>query len=469
MSQGAERERVHGTCVALDLDGRWRGVLLRGPSGSGKSDLALRLIDQGWRLVADDQCMLVVAEGAVWASAPETIVGKIEARGLGIVALPSYLKKARLDLVVDLVPADSVERLPEAEDCMLCGVSLPRLSLNPAELSAPAKLRLAIASAMPRPDDESGGDSAEADDEAANRRRVVLVTGLSGAGRSTALNVLEDLGYEAVDNLPLQMVEAVLETEFEAGVETQVPRPIALGIDIRTRNFAVAPFLELLRRLKEDRGNRVDLLFLACDEEVLARRFSETRRRHPLAQDRPLADGLTAERRLVSPLREEADAVIDTTAMAPYELRQTLEGQFRSETQPGMSIVVMSFSYKLGLPRAADIVIDARFLTNPHYDPELRPLTGKDPRVAAKVRSDPHFESFYSRLKDMLLPLVPRFEAEGKSYLTIAFGCTGGRHRSVALAEALAGELRVLDREVTLAHRDVGRSKNEGAPIGDLA
>jgi RNase adaptor protein for sRNA GlmZ degradation len=464
---GSERTLVHGTCVALELDGAWRGVLLRGPSGSGKSDLALRLIEAGWRLVADDQCALALRDdrqgGGLWVSAPEPIVGKIEARGLGIVALRSYLRSARLALVVDLVPADRVERVPEAGHCDLLGAALPLLALHAGDLSTPAKLRLALTGAAAAEQSTASAvrPCAAADEPAVARRRVVLVTGLSGAGRSTALNVLEDLGYEVVDNPPLPLVEATLDAPSD--------QPIALGIDIRTRNFAVAPFLELLDRLKRDRRNRVELLFLTCDEEVLARRFSETRRRHPLAQDRPLADGLAAERRMVLPLQAEAEPVIDTTALAPYELRRIIEGHFRPEATPGMSIVVMSFSYRLGLPRAADIVIDARFLTNPHYVPELKPLTGRDERVAAYVRSDPGYQRFYERLTDMLLPLVPRYEAEGKSYLTVAFGCTGGRHRSVALAEALAGELRVLGREVTLAHRDLERAKNEGAPLRDLA
>ena len=461
MTHGPDSVLVHGTCIALDPSGagdpkdveRWRGVLLRGPSGAGKSDLALRLIEQGWRLVADDQCALRRLNGGLRVSAPPTIAGKIEARGLGIVSLRDHLAETPLSMVVDLVPTGGLERLPEAEACDLLGVSLPRLSLSALEQSAPAKLRLALGQAAgegaPSGDGaaEPGGEASTA--EPAARRRVVLVTGLSGAGRSTALNVLEDLGYEVVDNLPLELVETVL-----AG---GAARPIALGVDIRTRNFAVAPFLELMDRLRADPATRLELLFLTCDEEALARRFSETRRRHPLAQDRPLIDGLTAERRLVMPLRAQAEPVIDTTALTPGELRRILEGHFRTDQAVGMSLVVMSFSYKHGLPRAADIVIDVRFLANPHYEPALRPLTGKDPRVAAYVRSDPDFEGFYARLKQMLLPLVPRYEAEGKSYLTVAFGCTGGRHRSVMLAEAVAGELRGQGCDVTLAHRDVDR------------
>ncbi len=462
MAAPVDRLLVHGTCVALDLSGAgadWCGLLLRGPSGVGKSDLALRLIEAGWRLVADDQCLLSRRDGTVFVSAPETTAGKIEARGVGVLSLASALPSAPLLMVVDLVDQEAPERMPEPPRNDVLGVSLPRLSLSPFDASVPAKLRLAIQQARRGAAFDDSGEAAEVPE--AERRRVVLVTGLSGAGRSTALNGLEDLGYEVIDNLPLELVEWVLAADRNL--------PIALGIDIRTRNFAVGPFLEMFDRLRRDRRRRVELLFLTCDEEVLARRFSETRRRHPLAQDRPLADGLVAERRLVMPLRARAEPLIDTTALSPGELRRILQGHFRQQAHPGMSIVVVSFSYRLGVPRAADLVFDARFLKNPHYDPELRPLTGMDPRVAAHVRSDPDYETFYENLKTLLLPLVPRYAREGKSYLTIAFGCTGGRHRSVTLAEAMAKELRDRGHGVTLAHRDLERAKIEDAPPGDLS
>ena len=463
MKLNAERLLVHGTCVALDLSAAgadWCGVLLRGPSGVGKSDLALRLIESGWRLVSDDQCLLERRDGTIFVSPPETTAGKIEARGVGVLSLASALPGAPLFMVVDLAEEGAAERLPEPAQVELLGLALPRLSLNPFDVSVPAKLRLALQQTRSgRAFDDS--DEAAAEIPEADRRRVVMVTGLSGAGRSTALNVLEDLGYEVIDNLPLELIEWVLAAERKM--------PIALGIDIRTRNFAVGPFLELFDRLRRDPRRRVELLFLTCDEDVLARRFSETRRRHPLAQDRPLMDGLVAERRLVMPLRARAEPLIDTTALSPGELRRILDGHFRQEAQPGMSIVVMSFSYKMGVPRAADLVIDARFLKNPYYDPELRPLTGKDPRVAEHVRSDPDYDAFYGRLKDMLLPLVPRYASEGKSYLTVAFGCTGGRHRSVALAEAMTEELKSQGFSVTLTHRDLERGKIEDARPGDMS
>lgn len=463
---------VHGTCVALPArrggPERAFAVLLRGPSGAGKSDLALRLIDCGWRLVADDQTRLWSDGGRLRATAPATIAGRMEVRGLGIVTLPA-VADAALCLVVDLVAAGAVERLPATATCKLQGISLRCLALDPFEASALAKLRLAagheadaimaatrLAEAgrdgtqrnhewtMPDEVKAAKGGGGAAMSEA---RRVVLVTGLSGAGRSLALDILEDLGYEAIDNLPLELMAAT--------VGNPTGRPIALGVDIRTRDFAVEPFLEQLDRLRADPALTPSLLFIDCDEEVLRRRYSETRRRHPLAQGRPLKDGITAERRLVSPLRDRADLVVDTSAMAPGEFRQFLTGHLDTGEAAGMAVFVTSFAYRHGLPRAADLVFDVRFLKNPHYDPALRELTGSDPEVAAYVSSDPDFAPFFTQVTTMLRPLLPRYQSEGKSYLTVALGCTGGRHRSVMAAERLAGWLQEEGCRVTLVHRDL--------------
>jgi UPF0042 nucleotide-binding protein len=278
-------------------------------------------------------------------------------------------------------------------------------------------------------------------------RRIVFVTGMSGAGRSTALDILEDLGYEAIDNPPLEFLEAI--------VATPGMRPIALGVDIRTRDFAADPFLETLDRLHADRTFAPSLLFVDCDEEVLGRRYTETRRRHPLAQGRPLKDGIEAERRLVVPLRNRADLVVDTTAMSPGDFRQFLAGHLDAPQAGGMAIVVTSFAYRKGLPRAADLVFDVRFLRNPHYEPALRDQTGRTPEVAAFVAADPHFQPFLDQITATLRPLLPRYEQEGKSYLTLALGCTGGRHRSVAVAESLARWLRDEGCRITLLHRDL--------------
>ncbi len=290
----------------------------------------------------------------------------------------------------------------------------------------------------PRPDD--------------GRPRVVIVTGLSGAGRTTALRALEDLGYEAVDNPPLVLLSGLLHADDPA------PRPMAIGIDVRTRDFAAPTSLALLDRIAAEGGRTTTLLFLDCEDEVLGRRFTETRRRHPLATDRPVLDGIRREREIVWPLRRRADLVIDTTALPPAELKRILEGHFALDAVPGLALSVMSFSYRHGLPREADLVIDVRFLDNPHYDPALRPLTGRDAAVGAKVAADPDFATFFDGLTGWLAPLLPRYAKEGKSYLTIAVGCTGGKHRSVYVTERLAAWLAASGSPARIHHRDVDRS-----------
>lgn len=284
------------------------------------------------------------------------------------------------------------------------------------------------------------------------RARVVLVTGLSGAGRSSALKMLEDLGYEAVDNLPMPLLPSLLRPGDAP------KRPLAIGIDIRTREFAAGPVIKEIDRLGRGRGIEVKLLFVDCEDEVLQRRFTETRRRHPLADDRPISDGIARERGLMRRLRARADVVIDTTNMKLGDLKRAVEGHFAVKRSPGLAIAVTSFAYRDGVPREADLVIDARFLENPHYVPALRPHAGTDRRVAAYVERDPAFGPFFAGLEAWLAPLLPRYEREGKSYLTIAIGCTGGRHRSVVVAEKLAAWLERLGRSVSLRHRDIDRA-----------
>jgi len=426
----------HATCVAVE----GRAVLLRGPSGSGKSDLALRLIDEGALLVADDQTELFLAEGRLMARAPAAIAGQLEVRGLGIVDRPR-LAAAPVALLVDLVPAAEVERLPEERREALLGLALPLIALDPFAASATAKLKLAL-ERLSQPRQAEAGEPA---------RRVVLVTGLSGAGRSIALNTLEDLGYEAIDNLPLELVQASL--------ASAPGRPLAVGVDVRTRDFAAGRLLTLLDGLLADPRLATRLVFVDCEDEVLVRRFTETRRRHPLAQDRPVLDGIQAERRLMQPLRGRADLLFDTSLLAPAEFRRLLAGHLSLAGASGLGMMtfVTSFSFRQGLPREADLVLDVRFLQNPHYDPLLKPLTGRDPEVARYVERDPGFAGFFAGLTAWLEPLLPRYEAEGKTYLTLAVGCTGGRHRSVFVAERLAAWLAGLGRPVVLAHRDLDR------------
>ena len=278
---------------------------------------------------------------------------------------------------------------------------------------------------------------------------VVIVTGMSGAGRSTALKALEDLGYEAVDNLPLSLLSALLSPG--AGGE----RPLAIGVDARTRDFGAEPFIEELESLMARTDLQVRLLYLDCDLEVLQRRFSETRRRHPVTPDRRVTDGIKGERRLLAPLRERADEIIDTTDMAIGDLKLLLDSNHALEFTPGLAVFVTSFAYRNGLPHEADLVFDVRFLRNPHYEEELRPLNGLDKAIGDFIETDPDFDAFLRHLKVLLVPLLPRFEAEGKSYLTIAVGCTGGKHRSVYIAERLGAWLTDEGKRVSVSHRDL--------------
>jgi UPF0042 nucleotide-binding protein len=285
---------------------------------------------------------------------------------------------------------------------------------------------------------------------------VVLVTGLSGAGRASILHVLEDLGFEAVDNPPLPLMEELV---------TRGDRAVALGIDTRSRGFDVGAVLHTLARLRLNPALRPELVFATADDNVLLRRYTETRRRHPLAPTGRVIDGIEAETALLAPLREAADMVLDTTDLPLSSLRSVVESRFggASATFPGMTISLASFAYPRGLPRDADLVFDARFLRNPHYDPMLRPGTGLDRDVAAFVEADPAFEPFLTKVTDLLSLLLPRFVEEGKKYVGIAVGCTGGRHRSVHVVQCLASRLDELRPagyppwRVTVNHRELAR------------
>jgi UPF0042 nucleotide-binding protein len=296
---------------------------------------------------------------------------------------------------------------------------------------------------------------------------LLVVTGMSGAGRSTALKTLEDMGYEAVDNLPLSLLPNL--------VSPQANRPpLAVGVDVRTRGFAVPALVEALDRLVAEHDLALKIVFLECDDELLERRYTETRRRHPLALERPVADGIRLERQRLWPLRGRADVVIDTSTLTPSDLRRTLRGHFALDAAPGMGIAVVSFAYRFGLPRDADLVFDVRFLRNPHYVETLRPKTGRDGDVGAYIEEDADFERLFAALCRWVESALPRYEREGKTYLTIAIGCTGGRHRSVFCAERLAARLGRTGRRIDLAHRDIDRGSDAPAsavalPVKDIA
>ncbi|MFC3674716.1 RNase adapter RapZ [Ferrovibrio xuzhouensis] len=287
---------------------------------------------------------------------------------------------------------------------------------------------------------------------APHRPRLAIVSGLSGAGKSTALKLLEDAGYEAVDNLPVSLLPRLTQPG-EADAQA-AQHGIAVGVDSRTRDFQPDRLLAILGDIRQRGDLDVQLVYFDCDDDVLLRRFTATRRRHPLAGDRPVSDGIAAERHLMAPLKAEADLVIDTSTLALPGLRQVLASQFALDDQTGPGIMIVSFSYRHGLPREADLVFDVRFLRNPHYDEQLRARTGEDPAVAAYIAADPDYPGFFSRLTGMLEALLPRYGAEGKRYLTIALGCTGGQHRSVFVAEQLAQALRNSGQHVDIRHRD---------------
>ena len=279
--------------------------------------------------------------------------------------------------------------------------------------------------------------------------RVILVTGMSGAGRTAALKVLEDLGSEAVDNLPLRLMATLVGQGPAAG------RGLAVGIDIRTRDFNADAFAETVAQLRQQTSIPIDILFLDCDADVLRRRYTETRRVHPMASDRPLTDGIIAERNLLAPLRQAADIVIDTSHTNIHEFARILQSQLANASEMTPHVQVVSFAYRNGVPRDADLVFDTRFLRNPHYDAGLQPLTGRAPSVGAYIEADTDFAAFFDRLTDLLGLLLPRFQQEGKSYLTIAIGCTGGRHRSVFVAERLGGWLATRASRVDVRHREL--------------
>jgi UPF0042 nucleotide-binding protein len=283
------------------------------------------------------------------------------------------------------------------------------------------------------------------------RPRLVLVTGPSGAGRSTAIRALEDMGFEAIDNMPLSLLPRLLEGSAPPD------KPLALGLDVRNRDFSTNALVELIDRRDWHAGLPLQVLYLDCRPEVLQQRFSETRRRHPLAPAESAELGIAREFDLLVPVRARADLVIDTSDMSPHDLRADLERWFIPRGAVRLAVSVHSFSYKRGLPRGLDMALDYRFLNNPYWEPSLRGLDGRAPEVGDFVRSDPRFESFRAKVTALVEELLPAYEAEGKAYLAIGFGCTGGQHRSVAMAETLAATLAQDGWRVSIRHRELER------------
>jgi len=285
------------------------------------------------------------------------------------------------------------------------------------------------------------------------RQRILLVTGVLGAGKTTALRALEDLGWETIDNFPIRLLERIIDHSEEA---VTADGWLAVGFDSRTRGFDPKAVIELVKRLSQRDDLELTTLYLDCSVTELERRYNETRRRHHLSADLPVASGITAERELMEPLRRWADIVINTTAFGSNALQQAMREQFARESGPELTLTITSFGFATGMPPVADFVFDMRFLNNPHWDKALRPMTGMDAPIAEFIRQDQAFDEAFTRIRDLLLGLIPRFKAQGKAYVHIAFGCTGGRHRSVFMAEQIGAALRASGFSPTMLHRNLG-------------
>lgn len=281
--------------------------------------------------------------------------------------------------------------------------------------------------------------------------KLVVITGLSGAGKSHALKCFEDVGYFCIDNLPPALLPTFVELCHQQGGEI---KNVALGIDIRERVF-FADLIGILQRLK-DMGHSVELLFLEARDAVIVRRFSESRRPHPLLPELPVLEGVRFEKERLAEIRAHADRIIDTSNLSVHDLRDLLSRDFSKEQGARrLTISLITFGYKFGVPYDIDLLFDVRFLRNPYFVPDLKPLTGEDTRIRSYVLDDPDAKAFVERLEQLLLFLIPLFERERRSYLNVGIGCTGGRHRSVVIAKRLQESFSSAGHHVTLSHRDL--------------
>jgi UPF0042 nucleotide-binding protein len=283
--------------------------------------------------------------------------------------------------------------------------------------------------------------------------RLLLVTGMSGAGKSTVLDALEDMGWDCVENLPVALLKDFVHGEEVSGSKA----PIAVGMDARSRGFDAAQLPAIIRSIE---GVRPEILYLDCSGAELIRRYDETRRRHPLAADRPAEDGIARERGITQHLRNAADSILDTTDLTPAELRDELRKRY-AEDRDQPVVTIASFGYSRGVSRTADLMFDMRFIANPHWIDDLRPLTGTDQAVRDYCGKDPAWCQAMDSIEALLKDLIPRYWAAGKTYLTVAFGCTGGRHRSVAAAVEMAERLREAGFPANIRHRDLASTPSD--------
>ena len=282
---------------------------------------------------------------------------------------------------------------------------------------------------------------------------IMLVSGLSGAGKSTALKTLEDSGWEAVDNFPIRLIDKLIATP--SSINSGNNMPLALGFDSRTRGIQTDTLIKQIKILANDERFQIMSLFIDCSGSELERRYAETRRRHPLGQDRPASDGIAQERQLLNPFRRWAENIIDTSKMSVNDLQDEIRQKFSLNSAPRMTVSLTSFGFSRGVPNNVDLVFDMRFLRNPHWDETLRPLTGLDQDVANYVSNDPEYETTITKIYDLLKYILPLYEKQGKAYVNIAFGCTGGRHRSVHITEKFASLLQNLSFSPNILHRNL--------------
>lgn len=284
--------------------------------------------------------------------------------------------------------------------------------------------------------------------------RLVFVTGPSGAGRSTAVRAFEDMDYEVIDNLPLRLVPRLIDG-------TPSGRPIALGLDVRNRDFNATALIELIDTLTRNPEVALEVLYLDCAASELIKRYSETRRRHPLAPYQTPTEGIAREIDLLMPVRVRADHLIDTSDLSVHDLKAEMGRIFGRDSASALAVSLQSFSYRRGLPRGVDMIFDCRFLNNPHWVKDLRAMDGRDAAVEDYIRKDPRFAAFHDKVRDLILFLLPAHLDEGKAHLAIGFGCTGGQHRSVAMVEILGASLVEAGWTVSKRHRELERRLGE--------
>ena len=433
------------------------GILLLGPSGIGKSECALELVTRGHRLVADDVVQLRRDGAAVYGAAPERIRHYTEIRGIGLLYVPDLYGP---DAVRDEAEVDLVVRLERwREGAEYERVGLERASEKVAGIERPCLLlpvRPATSMATLTPARRRCG---EAPGPAAPGRRhrvseamrVIFVAGLSGSGKTTAMAALEDLSFYSVDNLPPVLIEQFVDLCRKA---TPPITKVAVALDAREPSFlrAFPGVVEQLRALGAD----VEVLFLDCSNDALVNRYRETRRVHPLSPGGKVEDGIEEERRLLAEVTRLADYAVDTSRLNVHQLRETVVRHVAGGTRNTV-LNLVSFGFRFGVPASAELMFDVRFLPNPYFEPDLRARTGEDPAVAEFVLKNAPSEALLERLRELLHFLLPLYDDEGRAYLTIGIGCTGGQHRSVAIVEALAGELRGRGREVNVEHRELER------------